>query len=392
MDRCERLLVARDRSIGLCRRTLCSEVARDVVRRRSSASGGRNQRKSETMLKKRKSVVGLDIGSSEIKAVELTDFGESVKITGFATRRVSEGEDMAAAVTSMLQSAGIKSRRVITSVSGRSVIVRYITLPFMSEDELRGALRYEADKYIPFEIDEVTIDGQMLEELDAPGLTEREMRVLLCAVKKDLIHEHIQLVQETGLTPVVVDVDSFALGNAFELRNLNSPRVDDDDKVVALVDIGAIKTNVNILRGKTSYFSREVYLGGDELTEAVARHLHIENAEAEELKRNCGGREAEVQQAIAGAIDDLANEIHLSFDYFENQFDREVGEVYVSGGCVNSPGLIEAFERIFDGNVHTWDPTENIELKGDRINLEDLKAHANQLPIAIGLGARLLSL
>lgn len=343
------------------------------------------------MLKRRKSVVGLDIGSSEIKAVELTDFGESVKITGFATRRVGEGEDLATAITSMLQSAGIKSKRVVTAVSGRSVIVRYITLPFMSEDELKGALRYEADKYIPFEIDEVMIDGQMLEEMETPGLSEREMRVLLCAVKKDLIQDHVNLLSETGLTPTVIDVDSFALGNAFELRNLNSPRVDDEDKVVALVDIGAIKTNVNILRGKTSYFSREVYLGGDELTEAVSRQLHIDVAEAEELKRNCGGREAEVQQAMAGAIDDLANEIHLSFDYFENQFDREVGEVFVSGGCVNSPGLIEAFERIFGGHVQTWDPTENIELKGDRINLEELKAHASQLPIAIGLGSRILT-
>ena len=158
------------------------------------------------MLRKKKSVVGLDIGTNEIKAVELTDCGDSIKITGFGHCRIQSGDDVAAKVNAMLHDAGIKSRRVVTAVSGRSVIVRYITLPLMSDDELKGALRYEADKYIPFEIDEVTIDGQKLEELDTPSGAEQEMRVLLCAVKKDLIQDHINLIQETGLTPVAIDV------------------------------------------------------------------------------------------------------------------------------------------------------------------------------------------
>ncbi|MEM7236161.1 MAG: type IV pilus assembly protein PilM [Planctomycetota bacterium] len=344
------------------------------------------------MLRKKKSVVGLDIGTKEIKAVELTDFGDSIKITGFGHCRLEVGDDVGARVNEILHDAGIKARQVVTAVSGRSVIVRYITLPLMNDEELKGALRYEADKYIPFEIDEVSIDGQKLEDLEVQAGAEEEMRVLLCAVKKDLIQDHIQQVQETGLTPVVIDVDAFALGNAFELRNQNSPRVDDEDKVVALVDVGAVKTNINILRGTTSYFSREVYLGGDELTESIARQLHIDDEEAEELKRNPGDRETEICEAMGPTLDDLANEIHLSFDYFENQFDREVGEVLISGGCVNTPGLQETFERVFDRQVVNWDPTENFELKGDRIDIEDLRSYAAQLPIAVGLGARLLSL
>ncbi len=344
------------------------------------------------MLRKRKSVVGLDIGASEIKAVELTDFGDSVKITGFCHCRVEPGEDIGVRINEMLHEAGIKSRRVVTSVSGRSVIVRYITLPLMNDEELKGALRYEADKYIPFEIDEVSIDGQKLEDVESSASGEQEMRVLLCAVKKDLIQDHINMIQETGLTPLAIDVDAFALGNAFELRNQNSPRVDDEDKIVALVDVGSVKTNINILRGNTSYFSREVYLAGDELTEGVARQLHLDDHEAEELKRNPGDRESEICEAIAPTLDDLANEIHLSFDYFENQFDREVGEVLISGGCAQTPGLQETFERVFDRQVLSWDPTENLELKGDRIDIEDLKSYAGQLPIAVGLGARLLML
>ncbi len=344
------------------------------------------------MFKKKNSVVGLDIGSSEIKAVELTDFGESVKITGFGCTRIQPGDDLSVAIAQVLQTSGIKSKRVVTSVSGRSVIVRYITLPYMSEEELKSALRFEADKYIPFEIDEVMIDGQKLEDVETTGMPDKEIRVLLCAAKKDLVQEHIHLIQEAGLTPVAIDVDSFALGNAFDLHIQNSPRVDDEDKVVALVDVGASKTNVNILRGSVTCFSREVYLGGDELTEAIARQTHIEEIEAEELKRDPADREEEVRSAISQTLDDLANEIHLSFDYFENQFDREVNEVYVSGGCIDTPGLREAFERVFERSVRTWDPTENMELKGDRITVEELKARAPQLPIAIGLGARILSL
>lgn len=342
------------------------------------------------MFGKKKSIVGLDIGSSEVKAIELTRFGDSVKLTGFGHGRLESPEQLGETVQEVLQKARIKTRRVITAVSGRSVIVRYINLPLMEENELKGALRYEADKYIPFDVDEVTIDGVKLGEVDSSEGGEREMKVLLVAVKKSLIQDHVSQIQELGLQPVIVDIDSFAISNAYELRGINSPRIEDEDRVVALVDVGAVKTNINILSGNTSCFAREVYLAGDDLTEAISRQLHVDNQEAEELKRNPQGREQELEDAMLPVLDDLANEIHLSFDYFENQFDREVSEVFVSGGSVHTPGLEAVFERVFDLRVHLWDPTEHLELKGDRIDIEDLKAHASQLPIAVGLGTRLL--
>ena len=342
------------------------------------------------MLNKRKSIVGLDIGSNEVKAVELTRHGDSVRVTGFGWGRLPSQEALSETIEMVLQKANIKTRRVATAVSGRSVIVRYINLPVMTEGELKSALRFEADKYIPFEIDEVALDGQKLEELESPLDGEREMKVLMVAAKKSLIQEHVTMIQDLGLIPTVIDVDTFALGNAFELRALQSGRLGESEDIAALVDIGATKTNISILKGHTTYFSREVYLGGNDLTEAVARHLAIDTAEAEELKRNPQGRELELEEALLPSLDDLANEIHLSFDYFENQFDREVGDVYLSGGCVRTPGLEAVMERVFDRRVHLWDPTENLELKGDRIDPEELREHASQLPIAVGLGARLL--
>lgn len=339
------------------------------------------------MIGRKNSIVGLDIGSSEVKAVELTRYGETIKITGFGRGRIEAPDRVAETVLEVLQRARIRTRRVVTAVSGRSVIVRYINMPSMEDSELKGALRYEADKYIPFDIDEVTLDGVKLE--DSSG-EDADMKVLLVAVKKSLIQEHLTQIQGMGLQPVIVDIDTFAISNAYELRNQQSPRVEDVERVVALVDIGASKTNINILKGSTSYFSREVYLAGSDFTEAVSRQLHVEVPEAEELKRNPQGREEELADAMLPVLDDLANEIHLSFDYFENQFDREVTDVFVSGGGVHTPGLGTAFERVFDLKIQLWDPTEHLELKGDRIDIEDLKAHASQLPIAVGLGTRLL--
>ena len=340
------------------------------------------------MFKRRNALVGLDIGTSEVKAIELTDFGDSVKVTGFGIGRIHNREDLPDVIKRVLQEAGIKTRRVATSVSGRSVIVRYLNLPTMDETELKGALKFEADKYIPFEIDEVAIDGQKLEEVDTAS-GDREMKSLLVAVKKDLIQEHVSLIQDIGLMPVVIDVDAFALGNAFELRNLNSPRLEDENKITALVDLGASKTNINILKGNMSCFSREVYVGGNQMTEAIACDIHMDESEAEELKRNPQGREGEVQGAMTPVLDDLANEIHLSFDYFENQFDQQVGDIYVSGGSAQAQGITEAFERVFEREIHFWDPLENIEILADRVDVEAVRAHANQLPIAVGLGARI---
>lgn len=356
------------------------------------------------MFGNKKSLLGLDIGSSEVKAVELTEDGNQLVITGFGRCKIASKDGVAAAVAETLKRAGIKTRRVASAVSGRSVIVRYINMPPMSDDELKSALKFEADKYIPFEMDEVVVDCSRLEDPgssggdgekkgDAAGTGaggQKEMKVLLVAVKRNVVDEHLQVVQNVGLTPVVIDVDSFALGNAFELNTLNSPRVDDDKKVIALVEVGAVKTNINILKGTSSYFSREVYLAGNDFTESIARRMGVEPQEAAELKVNPEGREDAIEESILPVLDDLGNEIHLSFDYFENQFDQEVNEVYVSGGSAQVPGLKGAFERIFDRRIHFWDPTENLEIRSDRIDVQELKQHRGQLAVAIGLASRIL--
>ncbi len=343
------------------------------------------------MLGKKKSLVGLDIGSHEIKAIELTEVRDSIRLTGFGAVPVEGEDDIPLALSALFRDSGIKTRRVATAVSGKSVIIRYINMPVMSDDEMKSALRFEADKYIPFEVDEVVLDcvrlGDFGETTNSSG--EKEMKVLLVAVKQTVIDERVQLIQGAGLTPAVIDVDTFALGNAFEFNNMHSPRVEDEERVIGLVDIGAEKTSINIIKNNTSYFSREVYLAGNEFTEAISRRLGMDSVEADELKLNPDDKEETLEECILPTLDDLANEIHLSLDYYENQYDREVDEVFVSGGSSLIPGVQGAFERVFNRRVSFWDPTENLDVKIDRVDPEDLKASAAHLVVATGLAARI---
>ncbi len=344
------------------------------------------------MFGKKKSLVGLDIGSTEVKAIEVTEVGDQLKITGFGAAAIESKDAVQDTIADVLRNAGIRTKRVATAVSGRAVIVRYLSMVKMAEEDLSSALRYEADKYIPFQVDEVVLDPAILPDFDdsATDGEGNEMRVLLVAAKQNLIDEHLDLLNGLGLVPMFIDVDTFALGNAFVLNLLNSPRVEDEEKVIALVDVGAMKTNINILKNNTSYFSREIYLAGNDFTEAIARRLGVDAEEANQMKKSHEGKEETIEESILPIIDDLGNEIHLSFDYYENQYDREIDEIYLSGGSSMLPGLRGTLERVFDRRLYSWDPTENLEAKEDKVDVEQMKERSAQLSISMGLASRVL--
>ena len=233
------------------------------------------------MLRKSKNVIGLDLGTSVVKAVEITLEGPEPVITGFARVEIPPGGSLADAVSAVFQEGNFRSRRVVTSVAGQSVVVRYLPMMKMSDAELRQAIRFETDKHLPFELDQVQMDCQALERA-APGAADggasegeqEDMTVLLAACKSDAIEEQVQLVLSCGLTPVAIDVDLFALANAWELCGL-PPEDDEDVSALALVDVGATRTSINVLCGGETCFSREVAIGGQDMTQAVARRLGI---------------------------------------------------------------------------------------------------------------------
>ncbi len=337
------------------------------------------------MFGKSKKILALDIGSSEIKALEVQDTGAGIALTGFASAKIGNQNETIYAIKEIIKKVNFKVKRCVTAVSGRSVIVRYVTMAQMPLEDLRQAIRFEADKYIPFDVDEVVMDTQILED-NVGDAGSPEMKVLLVAVRKSLIEEHLALLADAGLQPHIIDVDAFALGNAFEVRARGQGGLA-PEKVVALIDIGSNKTNINILKGGVSYFTREVYLAGNDFTEAVSRKFNLDTQEAERLKCDPGGQATEVEEAILPTLDDLGNEIQLSFDYFENQFDRVVEEVYISGGSARLPGLQRAFEGAFEKSVVFWNPLEGVEIKGN-VDARVVSQYAGQLAVGVGLASR----
>jgi type IV pilus assembly protein PilM len=335
-----------------------------------------------------RSIVGLDIGSKFIKALQLTHKNGQYKITEFGIQEINPDVSIPDTINELFSRKSFKSKRVVTSVSGRFVFVRYISMPVMSDEELSNAAKYELGKYIPVEVDEVLHDSQKLEELAAQEGQEPEMRVLLVAAKRTFIDEHVGVLETAGLQPAVVDVDSFALGNAYELSGLVNPQAVAQGKLVALVDIGASKTNINIMSDAVSYFTREFYKGGDDLTDAVSKKLSIDPKEAEALKRNPGGELEKVQECLQGVVEDVCHDVNISIDYFENQYDRKVEEVYITGGAANTPGLPEILERTVQKPVNRWNPLQFMESELSKDAAQEMQEYAPQAAIALGLAAR----
>jgi type IV pilus assembly protein PilM len=257
----------------------------------------------------------------------------------------------------------------------------------MTPEDLRNAIRYEADKYIPFDVDEVVLDCQPFQADGLTDLATNEMRVLLVACKRAVIDEQLRVLAAAGLHPEIVDVDVFALGNAFETAVRRGSEA--ATRVSALVDVGASKTSVNLVRAGTSLFTREIHAGGDAFTAAIASRLGLKQAEAESLKQSPGPDADRVRGAVAPAVDDLAAEIRLSFEYFENQFDLGIDEVLLSGGGSRLVHLDEDLSRTFDRPTMPWDPTGDLPIASGSVDVDSLREHVSELAVAVGLASRL---
>lgn len=339
------------------------------------------------MFNQGKSIVGLDVGTTSIKAVELTKNSKSVTVTGFGQIEIpnSDSQTVANAVAELIREAGFKTKHVVSSVSGQKVIVRYLQMAPMSDEELRNAIIFEAEKYIPFTLDECVMDCQRLDQGEE---AQGGSNVVLVAVTKNQIGDHIKLLQSSGVVPEVVDIDAFALSNAYELQRAFA-REAPPEGVVALVDIGAAKTCVNIVAGGVSAFTREIYIGGRDLTQQLGRRLNIEDTEAEALKRNPGDNLESVKDAVFPTIDDLGNELQLSFDYFENQYSKGIEKIYLSGGGARFELVREAMEKIFEKPTAIFNPFDGVPTS-EELDQDMLASSGPQLAVAAGLASRIL--
>ena len=346
------------------------------------------------LLRKSKSLVGLDLGSSVVKAVEITLEGPEPVVTGFARIEIPPGGSQAEAVEALWREGKFRTKRVVTSVAGQSVVVRYVPMPQMSENELRQAIRFESDKYLPFDLDDVSLDFQVLKHMNPGALADEgksgNMMVLLAACKKDAIEKRLAAIIGQGLLPVAVDVDLFALANAWEICGVQNVGEElGEATAMALVDVGAVRTSINVLCNGETCFSREINIGGSDMTQAVARRLGVEPFEAEAIKRASDSHEPEVNSAIAPVLEDLVSEISLSLDYVEHHSGVRVDEILLSGGGMLAPGASGYIEQATARRTRTWNPLEGMRVDASRVDVEELEAWAPTLAVAVGLASRI---
>ncbi len=336
------------------------------------------------------SALGLDIGSRYIKGVELTgDGNEQYAVTGFGIQRIDPEQDLAQNLQAFRDQQNFNTDQVCSGVSGRSVIIRYVTMPEEEEEELETNLDEQASKYIPFEVEGASVDVERLSiEEDSPVTSDDEIRVLIVAVKKETVDGHADLIEQCGFAPRIVDVDAIALGNAFDFYLQNNEEEQEGD-IVGLVDIGAEKSLVHIMDRHDSQFAREFDMGGNEFTQNISTRMGLSTQEAEEKKLSDDEEDRErIADMVKDTIDDLCHEIHLSFDFFETQFDKEVDEIFVSGGGSLIHGLEDVMKDVFGMRPVFWDPFENVELDLQRDSAEELRKSNRFLAIATGLASR----
>ena len=341
--------------------------------------------------KKSRQIIGLDIGSSSIKAVELkftkagyelVSFGmESLAPDTVVDGAIMDAPQVANAISKIFDAERIKTKNVATSVSGHSVIVKRVPLPLMTEDELYDRIPSEASQHIPFDIADVNLSYQLLESMDS------QMDVLLVAVKKDKILNHTNVLAQAGKTPVIVDIDAFALQNCFEVNY--EP---DAAQTVALLNIGASVMNINIVRGGIPLFTRDVSVGGNQYTDALQKELDLSFEDAERLKKGetlPSVTDEQKQQILRSVSDILTLEIQKTFDFFRATASGEnIQRIVVAGGTARVPGLVDLLREEFAMPVEELNPFRRVLINSGRHGDDQIREYAPRLVIAVGLALR----
>src|SRR6202790_5664280 len=340
---------------------------------------------------KQKALVGLDIGSSSIKAVELKSTKHGYELVSFgleplAQDTVVDGAIMdaplvAGAISSICETQKVKTKSVATAVSGHSVIVKRVTLPAMSEEELYDRIQSEASQHIPFDIADVNLDYQLLEMLDS------QMDVLLVAVKKDKILNHTNVLAQAGKTSMVVDIDAFALQNCFEVNYDPDP-----GQTVALLNVGASVMNINIVRNGIPLFTRDVSVGGNQYTDALQKELDLNFDDAERLKKGDTlptVTDEQKGQILRSVSDILTLEIQKTFDFFRATASGEnIQRIMVAGGTARVPGLVDLLREEFAMPVEELNPFRKILLNPAKHSEDQIRDLAPKLVVAVGLALR----
>ncbi len=343
---------------------------------------------------KNKEIVGIDIGSSSVKLVQLKGHKEGylVENIGMAPlppeaivdNTLMDSSSVVEVIRNLLKGLNIMAKEAACSVSGNAVIIRKISMPTMPQDELEDQIQWEAEQYIPFDINDVNIDFQILASDDYDAA---KMNVLLVASKKDIINDYLAVFNEAGLKLVVVDVDAFAVQNVFELNYEPAP-----DEVSALINIGASIMNLNIVKDGVSLFTRDVQMGGNLYTEELQKQFGVSTDEAEQLKITGDAPDQErLRETVARVNETLALEMRRSLDFYNSTAgDEKIVKVYMSGGGAKIAMLVDVVSQRLGLPVEILDPFRKIKFNEKEFDPEYLQEIGPLVTVAMGLATRRL--
>lgn len=344
---------------------------------------------------KKKSVAGLDVGSSAIKMVELDGKLDSLSLVSLGFENlpddtVIDGQIMELNVVSdviqnICANHKITASQVVTGVSGHSVIIKNIVLPPMSKEELEESIDWHAEEHIPYDLADVSLDYQITRE------TSDATHVLIAACKRERIDTIKQAIQLSGRQPVVIDVDTFALQNCYEVNY--QP---DESNIVTLLNIGASTMNVNIVQGTRSLFTRDITVGGSQFTNVLQRSLGISFQQAEAVKRGVmeaanGVEEKSIEPLMNDVTEIVALEIQKTFDFYRaTTEDSEIvmQKILISGGGSKLKGLAEDLSARLELPVEVLDPFRQIKVDTRKFDPDYLSEIMPEMAVAVGLAVR----
>ncbi len=340
-----------------------------------------------------KKIVGLDIGSSSLKLAEVVSSSKGYVLNKFLQIPLPKGiivegvladaRELSLKVKELFQKSGLQRRGIATSLSGNSVIVKKVTFAQMNETELRELIRDEGGKYLPFDnMDEVNYDFQLLGDNE---FNPNQMDVIIVAAKKDIVNSYLDALVGAGLNIIIMDVDSFALETMYEANYEY-----ENNEIAVMVNIGASITNINILKGGMSIFTRDFTLGGNSITEALQGKYQITFEEAEKNKVECLTQDnMDLQNNILDLAEPICLEIERSIDYFRSTFGGEdIKHVFLSGGSARISGLAESLSQRLNIATEIVNPFLKIGYNKRNIDAKALESISPIAAVAIGLGLR----
>lgn len=356
---------------------------------------------------KKNHLIGLDIGSHSVKLVEIDQSKKELSLKNFGIIRlpreaivegyIKDKEAVSLAIKQLVRNLKARNRNVAISISGFSVIIKKIMMEHRDESELVATIQDEAEQYIPFDISEVNLDFDILApdavSQGATGEVKREesdrMEVMLVAAKKDIIEDYVSLLGLAGLNPSVLDVDAFALQNAFEAATNEI----EAKGCVALVNVGAEELGINAIKNGVSMFTRDSSYGGAQITEAIMSEFGVDLEEAEKIKLGGSEIKKEKRDALEGifksVVTEWVREITRALDFLSSAFPEDaIEKIYLSGGSCRVPGFKKFLEMETHIPVMELNPFRNLVIDEKHFDPKYLDDMAPQSAVAVGLALR----